>query len=246
MRKTTLKRLRSWHLFTSVIPAKSSVTPTKPMDRRRPIHRRVEGPFVLRRGYTSILALTAALLLTSCSPRDFLTRRLATDLIAQSATFQAPQDFLLHTGVVSNVDYAAPEYLVLEHHGWISATVVACLHGLAPAPCWDIVLTPVGVDIVRSQVSSDEATKPSISIPVARRELIAVTGISKQGAMADVEFTWKWTPLNEIGAALYSGDLHYKSSVGFRQYDDGWRIVPTVLRPGQTMDGALKNAEPAS
>lgn len=194
----------------------------------------------------TILALAASLLLTSCSPRDFLTRRLATDLIAQSASFKAPQDFVLHTGVVSNSAYAAPEYLVLEHHGWISATTVACSPGVAPPPCWDIILTPAGVDSVRSQVSSEEATKPSISIPVARRELTAVTGISKNGTIADVEFTWKWTPLNEIGAALYSSDLQFKSSVGFRQYDDGWRIAPTVLRPGQSMDDALKNAEPSS
>ena len=194
----------------------------------------------------TILALAASLLLASCSPRDFLTRRLATDLIAQSATFKAPQDFVLHTGVVSNAAYAAPEYLVLEHHGWISATTVACSPGLAPPPCWDVILTPAGVDSVRSQVSSDEATKPSISIPVARRELLAVTGITKNGTTADVEFTWKWTPLNEIGAALYSSDLQYKSSVGFREYDDGWRIAPAVLRPGQSMDDALKNAEPSS
>ena len=54
---------------------------------------------------------------------------------------------------------------------------------------------------------------------------MAVTGISKQGNMADVDFTWRWIPLNEIGAALYSGDLQYNSTVGFRDYDDGWRIV---------------------
>ena len=86
--------------------------------------------------------------------------------------------------------------------------------------------------------------KPSVTIPVAKRELVEVTGISKQGNIADVEFTWKWNPLNEIGAALYSGDLHYKSTVGFRQYDDGWRILDPTARPGQPMDDALKNAEP--
>jgi hypothetical protein len=209
--------------------------------------------FVVKKGFyaackmrKTILALAATLLLTSCSPRDYLTRRLATDLIAQSATFKAPQDFVLHTGVVSNAAYAAPEYLVLEHHGWISATTVACSPGLAPPPCWDVILTPAGVDSVRSQVSSGEATEPSLSIPVARRELIAITGITKNGTTADIEFTWKWNPLNEIGAALYSSDLQYKSSVGFREYDDGWRIVSSVLRPGQSMEDALKNAEPSS
>ena len=76
-----------------------------------------------------------------------------------------------------------------------------------------------------------------------------VTGISKQGNCADVDFTWRWVPLNEVGAALYSGDLHYNSTVGFRDYDDGWRIVQspaqTVRVPARRMDDALKNAEPA-
>jgi hypothetical protein len=76
--------------------------------------------------------------------------------------------------------------------------------------------------------------------------LIAVTGISKEGNLADVEFTWKWVPMNEVGAALYSGDLRYKSIVGFRQFDDGWRVVQTAAHPGQTLDDALKNAEPSS
>ena len=83
------------------------------------------------------------------------------------------------------------------------------------------------------------------SFAVARRELVAITGISKQGNLADVDFTWRWIPLNEVGAALYSGDLHYKSTVGFREYDDGWRIVLSTPHVSQTLDDALKNAEPA-
>ena len=54
-----------------------------------------------------------SLLLTACSPRDFLTRRLATDLISPSETFNSPQQFTLHTGFISNKDYASPEYVVL-------------------------------------------------------------------------------------------------------------------------------------
>ena len=44
---------------------------------------------------------------------------------------------------------------------------------------------------------------------------------------------------------MYSGDLHYTSTVGFREYDDGWRMLQTAPRAAQTIDGALKNAEPA-
>jgi hypothetical protein len=76
---------------------------------------------------------------------------------------------------------------------------------------------------------------------------LGVTGISKQGNLAEVDFTWKWVPLNEVGAALYTGDLHYNSTVGFREYDDGWRILisQSAPRAGQTLEDALKNAEPA-
>jgi hypothetical protein len=209
--------------------------------------RRAQPSSVARRALIELIpVLISLLLLVSCSPRDFLTRRLATDLIAAADTFNVQQQFVLRTGVVSNKDYLSPEYLVLQRRGWISATSTACSPGVAPAPCWDVLLTPSGVETVRNLVPAEEASKPSIAIPVAKRELVAVTGISKQGESADVEFTWKWIPSNEVGDALYSGDRRYKSSVGFRQYDDGWRIVPSAARPGQTMDDALKNAEPAS
>jgi hypothetical protein len=189
--------------------------------------------------------LILPLLLTACSPRDFLTRRLASDLISTFPALKAPQQYVLQTGVVSNQTFVAPEYLVLQHHGWITATSTKCPPTLIPPPCWDVLLTPSGVDTIHTLVSAEEASKPSITIPVAKREFVAVTGISKQGNVADVDFTWKWVPLNEIGAALYSGEPRYKSTVAFREYDDGWRLVQSTFRTGQTIDDSLKNAEPA-
>jgi hypothetical protein len=191
-----------------------------------------------------ILVLAGLLLLAGCSPRDILSRRLATDLILASSEFKTPQPFVLQTGVVSNKDYPLPEYLVFQHHGWISATTAPCSPGIVPPPCWDIALTPSGVETVRPLIPPDDASKSSLAIPVARRELLGVTGIVKQDSVADVEFTWKWAPLNEVGAALYSGDMHYKSTVGFRQFDDGWRIVQSAPHSGQTLSDALNNAEP--
>lgn len=186
------------------------------------------------------------LFLSSCSPRDVLTRRLATDLISASSAFKTPQQFALQTGIVTNKDFASPEYLVLQQHGWISATTARCSPGVASPPCWDVLLTPSGVETVRALVPAEGTDKTLFSIPVARRELIAVTGIGKQGNLADVDFTWRWVPLNEVGAALYSGDLRYTSTVGFRDYDDGWRLIvaQSAPRSGQTLDDALKNAEP--
>jgi len=191
------------------------------------------------------LCLPPLLLLCACSPRNFLTRRLAADLIASSDAFRAPQLFWLRTGVISNKDYLSPEYLVLEHRGWISGTKRACPAGLAPAPCWDVMLTSSGVDTFQALISEDDRSKQYFSVPAARRELVAITGIIKQGKLADVEFNWKWVPLNEVGASLYLGELRYKSTTSFRNYDDGWRLLDSAVRSGQTLDEALKNAEPA-
>jgi hypothetical protein len=191
----------------------------------------------------NLAPLLLLLVLASCSARDFLTRRLASDLISGSPALKAPQSLLLHTGIVSSKDYPSPEYLVLQNHGWISAATVACPAGLLPPPCWNIVLSPSGVDVVHSSINGGEAAKSSISLPVARRELLDITGIAKQGNSADVEFDWKWAPLNEIGGALYSRDLRYRSTVGFRKYDDGWRLLETPVHSAQSMDDALKNAE---
>ncbi len=119
-----------------------------------------------------------------------------------------------------------------------------CPRDFTPPPCWDLLLTPSGVDTVRAAMPTDQGGGSSLAIPIARRELVGVNGIAKQGNSADVEFTWRWFPLNEIGAALYSGDVHYKSVVGFRDYDDGWRMIEGAPRSGQSIDDALKNAEP--
>ncbi len=194
----------------------------------------------------SILSVFGIFFLLSCSPRDFLTRRLAADLISATEAFRVPQQFELQTGILSNKEYASPEYLVLQHRGWISASTATCSPGITPPPCWDVLLTPSGVDTIRALIPKDEADKSTLFIPVARRELVGVAGISKQNNLAEVDFTWKWLPLNEVGAALYSGDLHYNSTVGFRDYDDGWRILvaSSAHRAGQSLDDALKNAEP--
>ena len=90
---------------------------------------------------TSILCFTAA-----CSPRDFLTRRLASDLIATSDTFKSTQQFFLRTGGISNKDYLSPEYLVLQRRGWITGASNPCPPDVSPPPCWEVALTPIGVE----------------------------------------------------------------------------------------------------
>lgn len=182
----------------------------------------------------------------SCSPRDFLTRRLATDLISSNDAFNAPQVFWLRTGIVSNKDFSFPDSLVLQRRGWIIGTQQPkCPPGMDPPPCWDVLLSPAGVDTFRPLIPPGASTSKLTPIRVAHRELVEVTGISKAGNFADVEFLWHWVPLNEVGSALYDGGVHYRSTVGFRSYDDGWRVLTEPMRNGQPIDEALRTAQPA-
>jgi hypothetical protein len=184
--------------------------------------------------------------LTACSPRDFLTRRLAADLISQSEAFRTQQTFWVPTGVVSNRDFSSPDSLVLQRHGWIIGTQQKCPAGVDPPPCWDVVLSPLGVDTIRPLITNVSSSSGLLGIQTARRELLEVTGISKTGTFADVEFTWHWVPLNQVGAALFDGGVRYRSTVAFRAYDDGWRVVNESVHSNQTLDEALRNAQPSA
>ena len=185
-------------------------------------------------------------LLPACSPRDFLTRRLAADLISASDAFKMPQTFWLTTGIVSNRDFTSPESMVLQRRGWIVGNEAKCPVGVEPPPCRDVVLSPLGVDTIRPLIASGSSGNGPIAIQVAKRDLVAITGISKAGNFADVEFTWRWVALNKVGEALYDSGVHYRSTVAFRSYDDGWRVVTTAVRSNQALDEALRNAEPTA
>jgi len=194
-----------------------------------------------------VSTLLALCLFAACSPRDYLTRRLAADLIATSDAFAAPQQFWLRTGIVSNRDYAAPEYLVLQRRGWIVGSSTPCPPEVSPPPCWDVSLTPLGVDAFHDILKGADPSKQSFSVPVAKRELVSITGISKNGETADVEFTFQWIPTSEVGAALTTSGVQYRAIVGFRRFDDGWRVTQgATTRSNQSLDDALKGAVPVS
>jgi len=194
-----------------------------------------------------VLIVSAVLCSTpACSRRDFLTRRLAADLISASETFKTPQVFWLKTGIVSNRDFNSPDSMVLRHRGWTIGTQRSCPPGVDPPPCWDVLLSPLGVDTFRPLVSDNSPGTASMSLSVARRQLVNIAGISKAGTLADVEFTWRWVPLNPVGAALYDEGVQYRSTVGLRSYDDGWRIVNQTVPSNQSLEDALRNAEPTA
>ena len=136
--------------------------------------------------------------------------------------------------------------LVLQRRGWITGVNVSCPPTMAPPPCWDVALTPLGVETFRDLVPSNAAVSKYFPVTAARRELISVTGIMKNGRVADVDFHWKWVPVNEVGAALYPGGVQFSSSVVFKHYDDGWRLIEgNAPKTNQSLDDALKDAQPA-
>jgi hypothetical protein len=193
-----------------------------------------------------VIFVLGFLCLAGCSPRQFLTRRLATELISNSDAFRATQRFWLRTGVVSNKDYISPEYLVMQRRGWINGSNTSCPPEISPPPCWDVAMTPAGVEAFRDLIQGNAADSNYFSVPAAKRQLVSVTGISKGDQLAQVDFVWKWTPLNSVGEALYAGDVQYASTVGFRHYDDGWRVIEgNAARPDQSLDDSLKTAQPA-
>lgn len=202
--------------------------------------------FARRKNPPVLLLALSFCTLIACSPRDFLTRRLAADLISASPTFAEPQIFWLKTGIVSNRDFNSPESMVLQHRGWIIGTQQKCPPGVDPPPCWDVIFSPLGVDVFRPLISSPDSSTGPTSIRVARRELVAVTGVSKAGNFADVEFTWRWVALNQVGAALYDSGVHYRSVVSFRSFDDGWRVADKPIPGNQSLDDALRNADPVA
>src|ERR1022692_4255476 len=133
----------------------------------------------MRATKTLLLAVLLGLGL-GCSPRDFLKRRLAGDLISASDAFKAPQLFDLRTGIVSNKDFSSPDSMVLQRRGWIiGVEQKKCPEGINPPPCWDVLLTPLGVDTIRPLLSNALPDNGPIEIPVARREFVSIAGISK-------------------------------------------------------------------
>ena len=192
-----------------------------------------------------LILLSSCCFSLACSPRDFLTRRLASELILGSDAFKATERFWLRTGAVSNKAYLSPEYLVLHRRGWINASNTSCPADVTPPPCWDVNLTPLGVETFKGLMQKNSAESRYFSVPAARRQLMSVTGISRDGAQAEVEFTWKWAPMNAVGVALYGDGVQYTSTVAFRHYDDGWRLIEgNQSKRYIGMDEALKGGEP--
>ncbi len=74
-------------------------------------------------------------------------------------------------------------------------------------------------------------------VPLAKKELLEVTGIraSDEGAQAD--FTWRWVP-NEVGASFRSGpvrerfDATHQATATLRDFGKGWVVMLIEKKQG--------------
>jgi hypothetical protein len=186
-----------------------------------------------------VLAATTAY---ACSERT-LTPDRAASLIRDLDQFKREAHVTIQTGVpfqslfrcLSQAEVErTPLTRFLVERGWVRFEVREATLGLgAKAPCPAMALTAAGhtasAQWARGRSSSTEET--TWAVPVARRELLGVAGLSiGPDGSAQVEFDWKWTP-NETGAALRESidkasalfEQVRKSRASCRRTDEGWR-----------------------
>lgn len=118
---------------------------------------------------------------------------------------------------IKNYMELTPQVAVLYHHGLVEPKVTS-RDARAPGKVYQN--NPVFWRFIERYVGTEKADKywqqtgfqsTRETFPVAQREFIEVTGITKQGeTQAMVEFTWRWKP-NEIGKALDSSTSEFKS-----------------------------------
>lgn len=117
-------------------------------------------------------------------------------------------------------------YTVLESLGYIET-------GYDPNPLMDIInLTEKGKRESAKWEQGSGMLGNHYKIPVLKREVVEVTGISEPKAgenKAEATFKWRWQPLNDIGETLLKNDKNteqiFQGSANLQKFDDGWRLV---------------------
>lgn len=186
-----------------------------------------------------VLAATTAY---ACSERT-LTPDRAASLIRDLDQFTREAHVTIQTGVpfqslfrcLSQAEVErTPLSRFLVERGWVRLEARETTLGLgAKESCPAMALTAAGhaasAQWTRGRSLSAEGT--TWAVPVARRELVGVTGLStRPDGSAQVEFDWKWTP-NETGAALRTSldkahalfEQVRRSLASCRRSDDGWQ-----------------------
>lgn len=184
------------------------------------------------------LALSLCLMATACS-KD-LSRNRAEKLLQENAEFQAGSNEELAVGTLwcdwRNVNDLY-NYKSLAENGVLTLKETGRKDGWWTKE-YSVELTPRGKEAATTWTKTADKphwcteAAPSSAvflIPLAKRELVGVTGITGEPGdkSAQVEFDWKWTPTK--GSDILSGKVpsneirHGKAEA--QLYDDGWRIT---------------------
>ena len=180
----------------------------------------------------------------ACSPRDFLTRRLATDLIAGSDSFKTHPAILAANGrdLQQRLHFArirdlAPARLdhgqrrCLSSRNCCSAVLGHGDHSAGSGRPARLGFRDRSQFSIHQRASGTERTAGGHGHSQGRK------------SWADVDFLWRWAAVNEVGAALYARNYRVQLHVGFVHYDDGWRVIEGGgLKGSQSLSEALKNA----
>lgn len=234
------------------------------------------------RNFTRLsLLIVFALICCACSSKE-LSRSNAQSMIESSPAFRQAADIQLvdayYEQMPSGLDKASPDEtreqaqqrVLTQQMVWKPQMAAANKLGLATlkadfvkeekaviqvAAQWYFKLIARATDKGKALWKDYELPETDESLPVARKEVIGITGITKLGeTQAAVEFTYKWIP-NELGKTLdptteefkklpieIQKDLTGKGSESnqnksfdwsgerrgkalFQKYDDGWRLT---------------------
>ena len=173
-----------------------------------------------------------------------LTRSNAADIIKSTKNFNSKLVLMLKTeeGVgwdhnCNGVVNRSPLWRALRELGLIDVRLRQATPGgaftIALFSC-DLIFTKQGNQESSQWTKVRQPWGTEWEIPIANRELIAVTGLiegNPEGKVVQAEFSWKWVP-NNIGQKLQMVDAQtYTSSALFRLYDDGWRLANIDISP---------------
>ena len=154
-----------------------------------------------------------AMLFTACG--NDLSRSKAKKEIEDSITFKEPPAIYIEIGTLGEQCIPlSPERdkgnLLLRELG------ILRIEKTGPS-LWNVSLTEKGKELfARLQQTPYGGSKEKgcdyqqITLPLATREIIEVTGIQRDGNKSIAEFSWKWAP-TEFGRALFEDTAEYKA-----------------------------------
>jgi hypothetical protein len=182
-----------------------------------------------------LVCMFATLVLSSVSCSSSLSRGKAAELISKG--FESDKKTVIWISFNHPVDsheqlVAEPsEYGVLARLGYLDCQIIPAARpegGIGHPQYCGLQLTSKGNQAsVAWEVHKYQNEISDINVPVAKPELVDVTGITLRENEAAATYTWKLTPINDIGKAVAEQEKFEtvaSATAYFQKFDDGWRL----------------------